>query len=64
MSWKIAKVSTYIGAILVTIYAAMLGLLHMSPPRIIFDTGIVFVVIGVVVGNYFVLSKRPGRKKD
>ena len=64
MSWKIAKLSTYIGAILVTIYASMIGLLHMNPPQMLFYAGIGFVVIGVVTGNVFVLSTRPGRNKD
>ncbi len=64
MIWKLAKLSTYIGAILVTMYAAMLGLLRIDPPRMLFNVAMAFVIVGVLLGNYVVLARLRGRSND
>lgn len=64
MIWKLAKLSTYIGAIMVTVYAAMLGLLHIDPPRMLFNVAMVFVIVGVLLGNYVVFTGLKKRRNE
>ena len=64
MNLKLAKLSIYIGAIMVTVYAGMLGLLHIDPPRMLWNAAMFFVIIGVLLGNYVVFTGPKERRSD
>jgi NADH:ubiquinone oxidoreductase subunit 6 (subunit J) len=55
--WAITKVLSYVGAILVTVCVAMIGIFHKEPPDVLFYTGIGLVAAAVVIGNFVALRK-------
>ena len=63
--FKAAKILTYIGAILVAVFVALIGIIKVEePPYIIFYIAMVFVGSGVLLGNVYVFLNMKKNKQS
>ena len=53
--WVVAKWLCYAGGILVALTALMVGPLHREPPPWLFDSAIILIGVGVLIGSFLAI---------
>ena len=56
--WRVARALAYLGGGLVALCAIEIGILHREPPELLWDSAMVLIGIGVVIGTYLAIKVR------